>query len=206
MPLEEFFTGYRKTVLRRTSSSRRSTCASRSTGAIVTWRKVGTRLAQAISKVALAAAIEWMASGVVTRARFGMASVGPVTAPLASVRQLAEGKALASIDASADRSGGCERAEADRRRAEHGGVPVARGEGAGLEGVPGGGRDVTLSRSERRARASRRRASLRPNRGSPSPRRRTPRSPRYRTAGDCTRCARRARCSRSRCCRPSSRG
>jgi xanthine dehydrogenase small subunit len=67
-------------------------------GALVTWRKVGTRLAQAISKVALAAVIERDAGGIVTRARFGMASVGPVTAPMANVRALVEGKALAAVD------------------------------------------------------------------------------------------------------------
>ena len=59
---------------------------------------MGTRLAQAISKVALAAVIERDASGVVTRARFGMASVGPTTAPLRNVRALLEGNPLASID------------------------------------------------------------------------------------------------------------
>ncbi len=70
-------------------------------GARVTWRKVGTRLAQAISKVALEAAIEVDAAGDVTRARFGMASVGPVTAPLDGVRALVEGKTLATIDRAA---------------------------------------------------------------------------------------------------------
>jgi len=70
-------------------------------GALVTWRKVGTRLAQAISKVALAAVVERDASGVVTRARFGMASVGPTTAPMANVRALLEGKGLASVDRAA---------------------------------------------------------------------------------------------------------
>ncbi|MGO8999036.1 MAG: FAD binding domain-containing protein [Polyangiaceae bacterium] len=97
VPLEELFTGYRKTALRSDELIAAIDVRVPKHGAIVTWRKVGTRLAQAISKVALAAAIEVDGSGVVTRARFGMASVGPVTAPLASVRKLAEGKALASI-------------------------------------------------------------------------------------------------------------
>jgi xanthine dehydrogenase small subunit len=64
----------------------------------VVWRKVGTRLAQAISKVALASVVECDAAGVVTRARFGMASVAAVTHPLSKVRALVEGQLLAKID------------------------------------------------------------------------------------------------------------
>lgn len=51
------------------------------------WRKVGTRRAQAISKVALAA-LAVVDGGRVTRAGFGMASVAPVTALLPATRKL----------------------------------------------------------------------------------------------------------------------
>ncbi len=101
VPLEEFFTAYRKTVMQKDELITAIDVRVPNDGAIVTWRKVGTRLAQAISKVALAAVIERDASGVVTRARFGMASVGPVTAPMVNVRSLVEGKTLASIDRAA---------------------------------------------------------------------------------------------------------
>lgn len=51
------------------------------------WRKVGTRRAQAISKVALAA-LAVVEDGRITRAGFGMASVAPVTALLPNTRKL----------------------------------------------------------------------------------------------------------------------
>ena len=51
------------------------------------WRKVGTRRAQAISKVALAAIAELDGDQVV-RCGLGMASVAPVTALLPKTRQL----------------------------------------------------------------------------------------------------------------------
>jgi xanthine dehydrogenase small subunit len=101
VPLDRFFTGHRQTVLRTGELIAAIDVRVPKQGAIVTWRKVGTRLAQATSKVALAAAIEVDASGVVTRARFGMASVAPVTLALEGVRRFVEGKALASIDRAA---------------------------------------------------------------------------------------------------------
>jgi CO/xanthine dehydrogenase FAD-binding subunit len=101
VPLERFFTGYRKTVLRPDELIAAIDVRIPKPGAKVSWRKVGTRLAQAISKVALAAAVELDATGVVTRARFGMASVAPVTVALDGVRALVEGKALAAIDRNA---------------------------------------------------------------------------------------------------------
>jgi CO/xanthine dehydrogenase FAD-binding subunit len=98
VPLDAFFRGYRQTALEKDEIIAAVDVRIPKHGARATWRKVGTRLAQAISKVALAAVIELDPAGVVTRARFGMASVGPVTAPLGRVRALLEGKALASID------------------------------------------------------------------------------------------------------------
>jgi len=60
------------------------------------WRKVGTRRAQAISKVALAGVAE-VSGGRVTRLGLGMASVAPVTALLPTVRALALSRPLAEI-------------------------------------------------------------------------------------------------------------
>jgi CO/xanthine dehydrogenase FAD-binding subunit len=101
VPLDRFFTGYRATVLRKDELIAAVDVRVPRHGAKVAWRKVGTRLAQAISKVALASAVEVGAGGVVTRARFGMASVAPVTVPLNGVRALVEGKALGALDRAA---------------------------------------------------------------------------------------------------------
>jgi CO/xanthine dehydrogenase FAD-binding subunit len=60
------------------------------------WRKVGTRLAQAISKVALAAVAE-TADGRVTRFGAAMASVAPVTALLPTLRALVLSTPLAEL-------------------------------------------------------------------------------------------------------------
>ena len=98
VPLEELFVGYRKTVIASDELITAIDVRIPVDGARVTWRKVGTRLAQSISKVALAAVIERDENDVITRARFGMASVGPVTAPMMNVRALLEGSTLASID------------------------------------------------------------------------------------------------------------
>jgi CO/xanthine dehydrogenase FAD-binding subunit len=108
--LEDFFTGYRKTVMGPDELIRSIDVRVPKHGARVVWRKVGTRLAQAISKVALASVVELdggdgtSASSrrgphqVVSRARFGMASVAAVTHPLRNVRALVEGKRLADLD------------------------------------------------------------------------------------------------------------
>lgn len=107
VPLEAFFLAYRKTALREGELIAAIDVRVPSPGARVAWRKVGTRLAQAISKVALASVVEER-GGVITRARFGMASVAAVTHPLGAVRALVEGKpagtlARAAIDAVIDR-------------------------------------------------------------------------------------------------------
>ncbi|HZO12226.1 MAG TPA: FAD binding domain-containing protein [Polyangiaceae bacterium] len=64
------------------------------------WRKVGTRMAQAISKVALAAVAQ-IDDGVVTRFGAAMASVAPVTALLPNVRKLMTGARVDEVDAAA---------------------------------------------------------------------------------------------------------
>jgi len=96
--LESFFTGPRQTVMKKDELIASVDVRIPKEGARVTWRKVGARLAQAISKVALAAVVETDAEGTVTEARFGMASVGPVTAPLPNVRKALLGAKLALLD------------------------------------------------------------------------------------------------------------
>ena len=77
-PLTQFFTGYRTTRRAEDEVIVRVEFALPRTGAHQVWRKVGTRAAQAISKVALAAVAE-VERGRGVRAGFGMASVAPVT-------------------------------------------------------------------------------------------------------------------------------
>lgn len=62
------------------------------------WRKVGTRRAQAISKVALAA-VAVVEDGKVARAGFGMASVAPVTALLRNTQSLLRRTPVAALSA-----------------------------------------------------------------------------------------------------------
>ena len=110
--LAAFFTGYRKTVLAVDEMITKVTVRVPPPGARVTWRKVGTRLAQSISKVALAGVVEVHAGGgavdtshrgslpegaVVERARFGMASVAAVTHPLPKIRAFLEGRRASEI-------------------------------------------------------------------------------------------------------------
>lgn len=100
IPIASFYEGYKKTVRRPDEIIAWIDVRVPSPSARWQWRKVGTRLAQAISKVALAAVVE-VDSGVVRHARFGMASVGPTTAALPSVRALLEGKVAASVEPAA---------------------------------------------------------------------------------------------------------
>lgn len=64
------------------------------------WRKVGTRRAQAISKMALAG-VAVVEDGRCTRFGLGMASVGPTTALLPTVRALALSMPLDGLDGAA---------------------------------------------------------------------------------------------------------
>ena len=96
VPLTRFFTGYRATQRAEDEAIVRVEFALPRAGAHQMWRKVGTRAAQAISKVALAAVVE-VDRGQGVRAGFGMASVAPVTVPLPTVRELALGANLASV-------------------------------------------------------------------------------------------------------------
>jgi CO/xanthine dehydrogenase FAD-binding subunit len=105
--LPAFLVGYRKTVLEPDELITEIDLRVPPPGSWVRWQKVGTRLAQAISKVALASAVT-VEGGRVVHARFGMASVGPTTAPLPAVSAEVVGKevaglARAAVDAAVER-------------------------------------------------------------------------------------------------------
>ena len=96
VPLTQFFTAYRTTRRAEDEVIVRIEFALPRTGAHQVWRKVGTRVAQAISKVAFAGIAE-VERGRGVRAGFGMASVAPVTVSLPSVRTLGLATSLASV-------------------------------------------------------------------------------------------------------------
>lgn len=63
------------------------------------YRKVGTRQAQAIAKLSLAARLTLDSGGTIAAARFGLASVGPVPAALPVVEAWLRGQHPAAVDA-----------------------------------------------------------------------------------------------------------
>jgi xanthine dehydrogenase small subunit len=67
------------------------------------WRKVGTRAAQAISKVALAG-VATVEGGTIRRCSLAIASVAPVTALMPATRALAQGAELGKLDEAAIRA------------------------------------------------------------------------------------------------------
>jgi CO/xanthine dehydrogenase FAD-binding subunit len=97
IPIGEYYEGYKKTKRRADEVIAWIDVRVPAAGARWRWRKVGTRLAQAISKVALASVIE-LDGDEIRRARFGMGSVGPTTTALPSVRALVEGRRRAELD------------------------------------------------------------------------------------------------------------
>jgi CO/xanthine dehydrogenase FAD-binding subunit len=101
VPIADFYQGYKKTARAADELITWIDVRVPTANARFLWRKVGTRLAQAISKVALAAVAE-IENGIVTHARFGMASVGPTTALLPHVRAAMEGQPVASLIANLD--------------------------------------------------------------------------------------------------------
>jgi CO/xanthine dehydrogenase FAD-binding subunit len=96
VPMTQFFTGYRTTRRAEDEVILRIDFALPRTGAQQLWRKVGTRAAQAISKVAFAAVAQ-VERGRGVRCGLGMASVAPVTVSLPSVRALGLSASLASV-------------------------------------------------------------------------------------------------------------
>lgn len=96
--LSDALLGYRKTALRPAEIIAAIDVRVPAPGAHVMWRKVGTRLAQAISKVALASVVERDGAGAVARAHFGAASVAATTHGLPTVARFVTGKRNEAID------------------------------------------------------------------------------------------------------------
>ena len=96
VPLSGFYTGYRKSVLAADELIEAVEIAFPPEGSPFAWRKVGTRQAQAISKVAFAA-LAVVADGRATRLGLGMASVAPTVALLPATRALGLSRPLAEI-------------------------------------------------------------------------------------------------------------
>ncbi len=96
VPLASFYTGYRKSVLAADELIEAVEIALPPAGSPFAWRKVGTRQAQAISKVAFAA-LAVVADGRATRLGLGMASVAPTVALLPATRALGLSRPLAEI-------------------------------------------------------------------------------------------------------------
>jgi xanthine dehydrogenase small subunit len=88
VPIAQWFTAYRRTARADDEVIVRIEFALPKTSRRQLWRKIGTRAAQSVSKVALAAVGEYE-RGRCVRAGLGMASVAPVTVALPSVRALA---------------------------------------------------------------------------------------------------------------------
>lgn len=88
VPIAQWFTAYRRTARAPDEVIVRIEFTLPRSGGHQLWRKVGTRAAQSVSKVALAAVGEYE-RGRCVRVGLGMASVAPVTVSLPSVRALA---------------------------------------------------------------------------------------------------------------------
>jgi CO/xanthine dehydrogenase FAD-binding subunit len=91
VPMGQWFSGYRTTVRTPDEILVRVEFGLPKSGGHQLWRKVGTRAAQSISKVALAAVGEYE-RGRCVRVGLGMASVAPTTVALPSVRALVRGQ------------------------------------------------------------------------------------------------------------------
>ena len=96
VPLASFYTGYRRSVLAPDELIEAVEIALPPAGAPFVWRKVGTRQAQAISKVALAG-VAVVENGRAMRLGLAMASVAPTVAFLPATRALGLSRALAEI-------------------------------------------------------------------------------------------------------------
>jgi CO/xanthine dehydrogenase FAD-binding subunit len=99
--LADYFTGYKQSLRGADELITRITAQAPADGARHFWRKVGTRKLQAISKVVAAGVLERDAAGVITRARFVLGSVAPVTLRARRIEAAVTGQALgpATIDA-----------------------------------------------------------------------------------------------------------
>jgi CO/xanthine dehydrogenase FAD-binding subunit len=97
IPLAELYTGYKSTTRAVDEVIVAVLLPLPREGSTSYWRKIGTRRAQAISKVALAGVAEVLGDQV-TRCGLGMASVGPTTALLPRTREALLSAKLSAID------------------------------------------------------------------------------------------------------------
>lgn len=101
LPVAEFYTGYRRTVLAADELVTAVYLPAPAANARQYSRKVGTRQAQAIAKLSLAALYGCDAAGRITAARFGMASVAPTPTGLPRLAEWLVGKNPAEVDPTA---------------------------------------------------------------------------------------------------------
>lgn len=93
VPYDTFCTGYRQTVQRADELVAAVLIDRPHTGARQFWRKVGTRQAQAISKVMLAAVVRMDPGGTLAECRIAVGAVAERPVRLRAVEQLLEGAA-----------------------------------------------------------------------------------------------------------------
>jgi CO/xanthine dehydrogenase FAD-binding subunit len=96
IPIAELQTGYKRSSRRPDEVIVAIELQPPPRGSAWCWRKVGTRLAQAISKVALAA-VAVVEAGRTTRVGLAMASVAPITALLPKTRELVASTPVAEL-------------------------------------------------------------------------------------------------------------
>ncbi len=99
--IDEFYTAYKRTARRPDELITAVSFRVPPDTARWYWRKVGTRRAQSISKVALAGVAHRDSYGALQSVRFGMASVGPTVALLPSVRAMLTGRNPRDVSAAA---------------------------------------------------------------------------------------------------------
>ncbi|MHB8849800.1 MAG: FAD binding domain-containing protein [Acidithiobacillus ferriphilus] len=97
LPYGDFHHGYRKTALQAGELLSAIWISYPPKHSCGYFRKIGTRAAQAIAKVSIAALIEKDSDGIIQSARFGMASVAATPCTLPSVSQYLLGRALCDI-------------------------------------------------------------------------------------------------------------
>ncbi len=103
LPYAQFHTGYRQTALAADELLLAVHLPAPAADACQYFRKVGTRQAQAIAKLSLAALYETDADGRIAAARFGLASVAPTPTGLPQLAAWLNGKLPAEIDPAAIR-------------------------------------------------------------------------------------------------------
>jgi CO/xanthine dehydrogenase FAD-binding subunit len=95
--LADYSTGYKQSLRAPDELITRVTAQAPAPGARHFWRKVGTRKLQAISKVVTAGVLERDPAGVVTRARFVLGSVAPITLRARRVEAAVTGQPLGPV-------------------------------------------------------------------------------------------------------------